>query len=625
MQGTSLTKHERECKLYDAFDKFTHIKGESLHMYYLRFTQLINDTNIYNMKMEQFQVNTKFLISLPPEWNKFVTDVKLVKDLHTSNYDQLHAYLEQQEHHANGVHLIYSGFIVPVFSLGDDLIAYLNKAMAFLIAVALLRGDKGKIILVLLIRVMLRAQGEILQVDKIGLLNATTVKEKTMLVEDQEARQILDEEQLAFLADPGIPVVLMANISIYGSDVISEKHVAMPVIDNEETLILEEESRSKMSKKAKDLEVIAKKISNQPIDYEKLNRLADDFGKRFTPQQELLAEQAFWLRISNPTIESSLPPVRVEVPSELPKVSLVNESLKKLKFQLAQFNSVVKKRKTPNALIEGKATVEYVVQIPSAITVAPRMFKLDLDPLAPKLMHNRESHIFYLKHTQDQADILREDQPRSVKTRKNNKNRVKKIKCNDHIMQSSFNTNYVSISINNAPVKNYVNDVKSGCLCAICGKCMIVETRHECVQLVVTKRNESKKYKSAKKQKKQNVWKSMGHVFTKVGLKWKPTGRTFTIVGNSCPLTRFTSTNVVPSKQPTSHSDAIPKPEIKVYCWEPKIVKYIGSSKVAKIVESNNANHLKPNHTWGSIKIDIPWSSSLVMTGCPYCTLVSGL
>ncbi|GJW22534.1 hypothetical protein Tco_0033156 [Tanacetum coccineum] len=106
MQGTSLTKQERECKLYDAFDKFTHIKGETLHKYYLRFTQLINDMNIYNMKIEQFQVNTKFLNSLPPEWSKFVTDVKLVKDLHTTNFDQLHAYLEQHELHANEVRLL---------------------------------------------------------------------------------------------------------------------------------------------------------------------------------------------------------------------------------------------------------------------------------------------------------------------------------------------------------------------------------------------------------------------------------------------------------------------------------------------------------------------------------------
>ncbi|GJW75954.1 hypothetical protein Tco_0137636 [Tanacetum coccineum] len=106
MQGTSLTKQERECKMYDAFDKFTHIKGESLHMYYLRFTQLINDMNIYKMKMEQFQVNTKFLNSLPPEWSKFVTDVKIVKDLHTSNFDQIHAYLEQHELHANEVRIM---------------------------------------------------------------------------------------------------------------------------------------------------------------------------------------------------------------------------------------------------------------------------------------------------------------------------------------------------------------------------------------------------------------------------------------------------------------------------------------------------------------------------------------
>ncbi|GJZ21401.1 hypothetical protein Tco_0558440 [Tanacetum coccineum] len=106
MHGASLTKQERECKLYDAFDKFIHIKGESLHKYYLRITQLINDINIYNMKMEQFQVNTKFLNSLPPEWSKFVTDVKLVKDLHTTNFDQLHAYLEQHELHANEVRLL---------------------------------------------------------------------------------------------------------------------------------------------------------------------------------------------------------------------------------------------------------------------------------------------------------------------------------------------------------------------------------------------------------------------------------------------------------------------------------------------------------------------------------------
>nr|GEU65851.1 hypothetical protein [Tanacetum cinerariifolium] len=107
MQGTSLTKQDRECKLYDEFDKFAYRKGETLRDFYLRFSLLLNDMNMYNMKLEQFQVNTKFLNTLPSEWSKFVTDVKLVRDLHTTNFDQLHAYLDQHEYHANEVRLMH--------------------------------------------------------------------------------------------------------------------------------------------------------------------------------------------------------------------------------------------------------------------------------------------------------------------------------------------------------------------------------------------------------------------------------------------------------------------------------------------------------------------------------------
>nr|GEU63929.1 hypothetical protein [Tanacetum cinerariifolium] len=101
IQGTSLTKQERECKLYDEFDKFAYKKGETLCEFYLRFSLLLNDMNIYNMKLEQFQVNTKFLNTLHPKWRKFVIDVKLVRDLHTTNINQLHAYLGQHKFYAN--------------------------------------------------------------------------------------------------------------------------------------------------------------------------------------------------------------------------------------------------------------------------------------------------------------------------------------------------------------------------------------------------------------------------------------------------------------------------------------------------------------------------------------------
>ncbi|GJV27360.1 hypothetical protein Tco_1383808 [Tanacetum coccineum] len=79
--------------------------------------------------------------------------------------------------------------------------------------------------------------------------------------------------------------------TLYDGAVISKRHVAMHVIDDEETLILEEESRSKI--------------------------LIKDFETRFSPQQELSTEQAFWFHTFNPTIEPSYsPPVIVDVPGE---------------------------------------------------------------------------------------------------------------------------------------------------------------------------------------------------------------------------------------------------------------------------------------------------------------------
>ncbi|GJW53350.1 integrase, catalytic region, zinc finger, CCHC-type containing protein [Tanacetum coccineum] len=130
----------------------------------------IKATNIIlqGLPHDVFHLNTKFLNTLPPEWSKFVTDVKLVRDLHTTNIDQLHAYLEQHEFHANEVRLMHernsdplalvathqmtqspyhthqlipkllistTSLAVLVFKQGDDPIAAINHMMSFLSAV----------------------------------------------------------------------------------------------------------------------------------------------------------------------------------------------------------------------------------------------------------------------------------------------------------------------------------------------------------------------------------------------------------------------------------------------------------------------------------------------------------
>ncbi|GJT49284.1 transcription factor GTE1-like protein [Tanacetum coccineum] len=105
LKGSEISLQERESKLYDAFDTFTSMPGESIHSYYMWVAQLINDMNTIGITMKPLQVNTKFVNHLQPEWSKFVTDVKLAKDMNTTNYDHLYAYLRQHEAHENEVPL----------------------------------------------------------------------------------------------------------------------------------------------------------------------------------------------------------------------------------------------------------------------------------------------------------------------------------------------------------------------------------------------------------------------------------------------------------------------------------------------------------------------------------------
>ncbi|GJV07920.1 hypothetical protein Tco_1345576 [Tanacetum coccineum] len=64
-------------KLYENSIVFLYEVGRKFVSFYLRLSLLLNDMNSINMKLEQFQVNIKFLNTLPPEWSKFMADVKL--------------------------------------------------------------------------------------------------------------------------------------------------------------------------------------------------------------------------------------------------------------------------------------------------------------------------------------------------------------------------------------------------------------------------------------------------------------------------------------------------------------------------------------------------------------------
>ncbi|GJW56571.1 retrovirus-related pol polyprotein from transposon TNT 1-94 [Tanacetum coccineum] len=290
--------------------------------------------------------------------------------------------------------------------------------------------------------------------------------------------------------------------------------------------------------------------------------------------------------------------------SLIDKLNLKCAENEDLKAQIQDKVFVITSLKNDLRKLKGKeiieiASTEYHLPTP----IVPRMFKLDLNLWILVIADQSLQHIKEYRISQTTSRNIKnkvEAQPRKV----NKKNRVVE-------------------PIRDVDVKHSLLKAISELICATCKKSMFDDVHDMCLLDFVE--NVNSRAKSAKKHKKQNIWKPTGHVFTEVGLKWKPTGRTFTIVGNSCPLTRITSANIVPPKKTTSHSVETQKPELKVYRKKPKKWLKVGSSKKAKIVESKNANHSEPNHTWGSNATDIPSSSSLVMTGCPDCSLVSGL
>nr|GEU34480.1 hypothetical protein [Tanacetum cinerariifolium] len=468
--------------------------------------------NIYNMKLEQFQVNTKFLNTLPPEWSKFVTDyasqapssTHLSLTCPSNDYQSFvnhNVYNPQSSmHHVEYALAVHpqsefsppdTRLVVLVFQKGDDPINAINQMMSFLTSVVTSRYpatnnqlrtlsnphqqatiNNGRVTIQpiqgrqdsmtvgssrpytsgssrtlgkqrVIVCYNCKGEGHMLKqfTKPKRKRDEQWFKDKVLLVQAQANRQVLQEEELEFLADPGIAetsstqyavtnnvayqaddlhaydsdcdklnsvkIALMANLSHYGSDNLVEKEESQN-IDRE--LSLEKQVKElnnivfKRNQSAQTVHILTKpqffydhstrqalsfqnscylkraqqlkpKLYNGSVieksdaivihDSEETLMLADESRSKMLLKQndpimskkktELSAEQAFWSRYSvqseKPTLSSST--TVVEVPKELPKVSLVNSSLKKLKFHLASFDMVVKERTTTTAITEG--------------------------------------------------------------------------------------------------------------------------------------------------------------------------------------------------------------------------------------------------------------------------------
>nr|GEX76020.1 hypothetical protein [Tanacetum cinerariifolium] len=97
---------------------------------------------------------------------------------------------------------------------------------------------------------------------------------------------------------------------------------------------------------------------------------------------------------------------------------------------------------------------------------------------------------------------------------------------------------------------------------------------------------------------------------------------TFTIVRNVCPLTRITTTAIVPLRKPIPLASNTSKPVVTlVYSRKPKESRNNVPVSIFKINKSLSADKKEPNKSWGSTISNVPSSSTVE---CSLSKLFSG-
>ncbi|GKE42254.1 hypothetical protein Tco_1469538, partial [Tanacetum coccineum] len=274
--------------------------------------------------------------------------------------------------------------------------------------------------------------------------------------------------------------------------------------------------------------------------------------------------------------------------------------------------------------------------------------KVDLEPLSPKFKNNREAHVGYIRITKENTDTLRDivEQARTSNPLDNAlayacmytkqiqellvhvsdtcpssplkieklvvvtlMNKARKVTFAKTSTTSDNNTQ-IHVDVHQTQTTNKPSVPSTNVKCstnASRSKPRSETKNNRIMQPLMNDRARAKAVKSIKMKE----WKPTGKMFKNVRYKWVPTGRTFTIVGTKCPLTRFTSTKIVPPRKPVKSTVITNIKPSSASQWRPKETNHASSSSAPKIVESRTANHFEPNNHMGS-NVSISTCSSSV-------------
>ncbi|GKB07554.1 retrovirus-related pol polyprotein from transposon TNT 1-94, partial [Tanacetum coccineum] len=314
--------------------------------------------------------------------------------------------------------------------------------------------------------------------------------------------------------------------------------------------------------------------------------------------------------------------------------------------QLEAKNVSIAKLKEHIANLKGKNVVKSVQNENNLYVVNSKVYKLDLPPLSPCIKNNRDAHVNYLKVTQDHTDTLRGivEQARALKPLDNALDyacKTRKVRFAEPCETSRDKTQKQVQPQDKLTTNNAMSpSTRVSCSTEASGS----KPRRNTKKGRISQTSSSKKKKNKvedqtriAKSSLNNVNRSSKIVYNK-NVKHSVLNanselvcatyhdcRNFIIVGNECPVTRITSTKVVPQKKniPPKPNTNVPNPEVTVFHRSTKVAKAVKFDDTPSILGTKHSNITEPNKNWGSTASTSP-SSSRFSLGLPSQVLTPG-
>ncbi|GJU10074.1 hypothetical protein Tco_1132470 [Tanacetum coccineum] len=612
LEGSELTKNDRESQLYDEFERFCQIKGETIHVYYVRF----------------------------------ITEVKLNRGLKESNFDQLYAYLKQHEVHANENRMMMERFIQPT----DDPLALVSNASNQKYPTQSYESPQFSNNPSLVINCQKWTQ-EATSTDNLieSLTNTLAsserrhISEETMQEGNIVAGNVGGQNRVGNMNPGQAKPVMCYNYKGIG-------HIAREsdqrAFDSDVDEIIWDEYHEVHEMQSDYVEDNAEHVVQSNVSSvrnDALMSILDEMHEQGVQSLIMLTMQCTY---------DNKECVRVEIEEVKQHYKELFESIQLTRASTnEQTSSLLTQIEDLKAQLEGNLKVATRSSVKTKV-LAPGMYAIDVEPIPPRLKNNRNAHLTYINHLKESVETVREivEEARVVKPLDNALNyackytklsqelleyvigtcpkgfnerdnkapstpvtRKKQVTLNDKPGTSSSNTQkhevHQKVQQTNVPM---IHSTGVSSSTRASGSKPRSNTKHNrilpaksvnnkkvedhprtnnsvnatpTVKIVLNKGKQIWKPKGKLSDnslnKTKQVWKATGKLFANVGYQWRPTGKKFTsgklncgyqwrptgkkfALGELCPLTRLpvTCTTVSANHQDpnTNWGSEIPNP-----------------------------------------------------------------